>query len=571
MAVVVPNVPDLEAARRSFTWAGARAALDGLPGGRGLNIAHEAVDRHVPALGDRVAIRWRGRDGAAQDVTYAALAARSSQFAHLLADLGVGRGERVFVLCPRVPELYAAALGTLKRGAVLCPLFPAFGPEPIAQRLTLGGGAVLVTTRRAYERKVLPLRRDLPGLRHVLLVEELPAQLDQRPADFEIGPTDPEDPALLHFTSGTTGTPKGALHVHDAVVAHHATGRMVLDLHDEDVFWCTADPGWVTGTSYGIVAPLTCGVTMVVDEGEFEARRWYELLERERVSVWYTAPTAIRMLMRAGAAPAAGHDLSALRLCASVGEPLNPEGVTWGREVLGHPFLDTWWQTETGGIMVANFASMPIRPGSMGRPLPGVEAAVARRDAEGRVVRRDGELELCEPGEEGELVLRAGWPSMFRAYLGQPERYAQAFACGWYLTGDLARADEDGYLWFVGRGDDVIKSAGHLIGPFEVESALMEHEAVAEVAVIGVPDEVAGQVVQAHVVVRDGVRADDALRRELHALGRRRLGPAVAPREIVFADELPHTRSGKVLRRLVRARELGLDEGDLSTLETATR
>ncbi len=381
--------------------------------------------------------------------------------------------------------------------------------------------------------------------------------------------TDPEDPALLHFTSGTTGTPKGAVHVHDAVVAHHWTGRAVLDLHDDDVYWCTADPGWVTGTSYGVIAPLTCGVTCVVDEEEFDADRWYRILEEQRVTVWYTAPTALRMLMKAGADRASRHDLSGLRHVASVGEPLNPEVVVWGQETLGRPIHDTWWQTETGAIMVANYPGCEIRPGSMGRPVPGIEAALLARDVRGELVldEQGSPTLVTEPDVEGELALRTPWPSMMRAYLGDETRYGAAFAGDWYRSGDLARRDADGWFWFVGRGDDVIKSAGHLIGPFEVESALMEHPAVAEAGVIGVPDAVAGEVVKAFVALRTGFEASDELRLELVGFARKRLGAAVAPREIEFAADLPKTRSGKIMRRLLKARELGLPEGDLSTLE----
>jgi acetyl-CoA synthetase len=362
--------------------------------------------------------------------------------------------------------------------------------------------------------------------------------------------------------------PKGAIHVHGAVVAHHATGFYALDLHADDVFWCTADPGWVTGTSYGIIAPLTHGVTTIVDEADFDVDRWYRTLQDHRVSVWYTAPTAVRMLMRAGDDVARAYDLRSLRFISSVGEPLNPEAVVWGDRVLGQPIHDNWWQTETGGIMVANYVSTDVRPGSMGRPLPGIDATILERDEDGLVVDAEGApIEVTEAGREGELALRAGWPSMFRGYLHEDERYARCFAGPWYLTGDLARRDGDGYFWFVGRGDDVIKSAGHLIGPFEVESALLAHRAVAEAAAIGVPHPVAGDVVKAFVSLKPGFTASDELRDELLAHARRRLGPAVAPREIAFVAEIPRTRSGKIMRRLLRARELGLPEGDLSTLE----
>jgi acetyl-CoA synthetase len=373
---------------------------------------------------------------------------------------------------------------------------------------------------------------------------------------------------LLHFTSGTTGTPKGAMHVHGAIVAHHATAGFALDLHPDDVFWCTADPGWVTGTSYGIIAPLSHGVTSIVDEGEFDAERWYAILRDEGVTVWYTAPTAVRMMMRLGASAARDYTLPNLRFIASVGEPLNPEAVRWGLDAFGLPIHDNWWQTETGAIMIANLAAADIRPGSMGRPLPGVEATILRRDEDGRLVRHGDDVEeVTTPMVEGELALRPGWPSMFRGYLGQEERYRNCFAGGWYLSGDLAMRDSDGYIWFVGRGDDVIKSAGHLIGPFEVESALMEHPAVAEAGVIGKPDPIVGQLVKAFVTLRPGYDPSESLHDELIGFGRKRLGAAVAPKELSFAEHLPKTRSGKIVRRLLRARELGLPEGDLSTLE----
>jgi acetyl-CoA synthetase len=575
------NLEDYHAARASFSWADARAALDGLPGGAGLNIAHEAVDRHAagPRAG-HVALRYLRRGGATVDLTYADLARATSRFAHVLGRLGVEPGDRVFTLLGRVPELHVAVLGTLKRRAVASPLFSAFGPEPVRQRLALGDGRVLVTTAALYRKKVEPIRDQLPGLAHVLVVggdgdgdappgtTPLAPLLDRALDHFSIGPTRPDDLALLHFTSGTTGTPKGAMHVHEAVVAHATTARFALDLREDDVFWCTADPGWVTGTSYGIVAPLVLGTTSIVDELEFDASRWYSVLAGEGVTVWYTAPTAIRRLMRAGPDARRDADLSALRFVASVGEPLNPEAVWWGVEALGLPIHDNWWQTETGGIMIANLAASDIKPGSMGRPLPGIEAGLLALDEHGDPIVRDGEaVTVGEPDVQGELALRPGWPSMFRGYLNDEERYRKCFAGGWYRSGDLATRDRDGYYWFVGRADDVIKSAGHLIGPFEVESALMEHPAVAEVGVIGKPDPLAGEIVKAFVALQPGVEPAEELRRELLGFGRARLGAAVAPKEIAFLDDLPKTRSGKIMRRLLRARELGLPEGDLSTLE----
>ncbi|MFI4971339.1 MAG: acetate--CoA ligase [Hyphomicrobiales bacterium] len=577
---VTPNLVDYEGTCASFTWEAAAKELDGLPNGRGLNIAHEAVDRHASGpLKGRVAIRWLGKAGEQKDLTYGDLRDLTNRFANVLRSLEVGKGERIFVLAGRIPELYIAILGTLKNASVASPLFSAFGPDPIRQRLEIGDGRVLVTTEALYRRKVSSIRESLPSLKHVILVADkgpttVPGTLDferlmaQASPQFEIPPTAPEDMALVHFTSGTTGTPKGAVHVHQAVVAHFVTGKYALDFHDSDIFWCTADPGWVTGTSYGIISPLVHGITSVVDEAEFDAERWYRTLQDQKVTVWYTAPTAVRMMMKVGVDVARKYDFSSLRFIGSVGEPLNPEGVTWGEEAFGMPIHDNWWQTETGGIMIANYPAMDIRPGSMGRPLPGIEATVVKRDSLGRLRTRAGKALEAKPDELGELSLRPGWPSMFRGYLHMDRRYNRCFRGGWYLTGDLARRDKDGYFWFVGRADDVIKSGGHLIGPFEVESALLEHPAVFEAGVIGKPDPVIGESVKAFVSLRPPYQPSEDLMLELLGFGRQRLGAAVAPREIEFDQNLPKTRSGKIMRRLLKARELGQPTGDTSTLET---
>ena len=567
-----PNMIDYVRTKATFDWNGARSLLEGLPDGKGMNIAHEAVDRHARgAAGEHVAILWIGKSDERREITYRALREDTNRFANVLRSLGLGRGDRVFTLLGRVPELYIAVLGSLKANCVASPLFSAFGPEPIATRLELGEGVALVTTEALYKRKIEPLRSRLPKLTCVLLVDapgdgaatlSLQRLLEELSPEFDIPATEPEDMALLHFTSGTTGRPKGAIHVHDAIVTHFITGLYALDLHPQDRFWCTADPGWVTGTSYGILAPLAHGVTNIVVEAEFDAPTWYGVLAKERVTVWYTAPTAIRMMMKLGREALQDLDLSALRFMASVGEPLNPEAVVWSAEAFGHPFHDNWWQTETGGIMIANYSAVDVKPGSMGRPLPGIEAAVVRRTSDGSVEVID------QSGEEGELALKAGWPSMMRGYLHEEERFRKCFANGWYLTGDLASRDEDGYFWFVGRADDVIKSAGHLIGPFEVESTLMEHPAVAEAGVIGKPDPMVGEIVKAFVALKPGFEASDVLRKELLGHARKRLGAAVAPKEIEFKTALPRTRSGKIMRRLLKARELGLPEGDLSTLES---
>ena len=570
---VAPRLTDYAAECRDFSWSAARASLDGLPDG-GLNIAHEAIDRHVQkGQGARIALRWLDKQGAAHDFSYARLRELTNRFANVLAGLGIGRGDAVFALMGRMPALYIGALGTLKNGSVFCPMFSAFGPEPIHQRMSIGRARVLVTTAALYARKVAGLRASLPDLAHVLIADleafapapegtlNLQTWMAEASEAFTIAATQPEDLALLHFTSGTTGRPKGAMHVHEAVVAHRATAGYALDLRPEDVFWCTADPGWVTGTSYGIIAPLVIGATMLVDEQEFDAERWYRTLQNEGVTVWYTAPTAIRMMMKLGAERVRQYRYPELRFMASVGEPLNSEAVIWSHAAFGMPFHDNWWQTETGGIMIANFAASDVKPGSMGRPLPGIEAAIANVDETGRLIF------VTDAGEQGQLVLKTPWPSMFRGYLNEEARYRKCFIGEWYLTGDLARRDEDGYFWFVGRADDVIKTSGHLIGPFEVEDVLMEHPAVAEAGVIGKPDPVAMEIVKAFVALKPGVKADEALRMGLLAHARKRLGAVVAPKEIDFLPALPKTRSGKIMRRLLKARELGLPEGDTSTLE----
>jgi acetyl-CoA synthetase len=573
---VSPLIGDYRRTRETFTWETARKSLDGLPGGA-INIAHEAVDRHANGPhGNVPALRCIDRDGGMTELTYAHLRTETNRLASALQALGVGRGDVVCTLLARGPELYVTALGALKNGSIYCPLFPAFGPGPVQERLSLGAAAVVVTTAAAYRHKIAAARGDLPSLKHVLVIgkgpfpegtESFDATLAAADPGFTTVPTRPQDPALLHFTSGTTGKPKGAVHVHEAVVAHHTSTVFALDLHPADIYWCTADPGWVTGTSYGIIGPLTCGVTVITDAGDFSADRWYRTLADNRVTVLYTAPTAIRMLMRAGLDIPARYDLGALRHVVSVGEPLNPEAVVWGEKAFGVPVHDTWWQTETGSIMISNFPGAEIRPGSMGRPMPGIEAAILKQGNDGRASVAHGHVQVIDtPDQQGELALRPGWPSMFRGYLNDSDRYAKSFLDGWYLTGDVVERDTDGYYWFIARADDVIKSAGHLIGPFEVESALMEHPAVAEAGVIGKPDPIAGEIVKAFVTLNRGYEPGEDLRGQLIAFGRRRLG-SVAPKELAFDNSLPHTTSGKVMRRLLKARELGLPEGDLSTVE----
>ena len=566
---VVPNIPNYEAARDNFSWDTIKAELDGLPGG-GLNLAYEAIDRHVVhGKGNKVAFHWLGANGEEETYTFADFKAQSNKFANVLSDLGVELGDRVFIFMDRVPELYFAFFGILKAGAIAGPLFSAFGPDPVKDRMEDSGAKVLITSPK-LRKKISGILGDLPDLKHVIIVnknnrDEGPLDegdisyeeaMSTASEDFEIVRTTEEDYDIMHYTSGTTGKPKGAAHAHRAAYQQYATGKWALDLHPDDIYWCTADPGWVTGTSYGMVAPWTNGVTQIIYEGGFGASGWYRVIDKYKVTVWYTAPTAIRMLMKAGDEVVKRHDLSSLRYITSVGEPLNPEAVIWSERVFGMPFHDTWWQTETGSILISNYPIQDIKPGSMGRPTPGITAGIL-----------DDEYNELPAGQEGHLAIRPGWPSMFKTYWRNEERYNSRFQNGWYITGDKARMDEDGYFWFVGRADDVINTAGHLVGPFEVESALIEHPAVAEAGVIGKPDPIAMEVVKAFVSLKDGYEQTEALRRELMRFARNKLSAGVAPREIDFIDTLPKTRSGKIMRRLLKARELGLPEGDTSTLE----
>ncbi len=564
-----PNLTDYDKIRQDFQWEDIREELDGLDGG-GLNIAYEAIDRHVHTSSkDRVALYWEGSGDTQETYTFNDLYLLTNRFANVLKSLGVAKGDRIFTFMDRTPDAYISLLGALKAGGVIGPLFSAFGPDAVKDRLEDSGAKVLVTTPKLSE-IVHGILNDLPDLATIIIANKHNTPYDLREKEvsyeslmsqasdaFEIVQTDQEDYAIMHYTSGTTGKPKGVVHVHQAIMGHYATAKYVLDLQAEDIYWCTADPGWVTGTSYGIFGPWSNGISQVVYEGGFSARQWYSIIDKYKVTVWYSAPTAIRMLMKAGDKAVAKHDLGSLRYINSVGEPLNPEAVVWSEKVIGLPFHDNWWQTETGCIQIANYPVQDIRPGSMGRPFPGVTATILDNECEKEL----------PPGEEGHLALKQGWPSMFRTYWNKQALYASRFINGWYITGDRAKKDEDGYFWFVGRADDVINTAGHLVGPFEVESALIEHPAVAEAGVIGIPDPIAMEVIKAFVSLTDGFEESDELRKDIRKFARKKLHAVACPREIDFLPGLPKTRSGKIMRRLLKARELGLPEGDTSTLE----
>ncbi len=560
------NIGSWEARREGFDWSLAGEEL-GWREGELLNIGWHCSDR-ICRLGRarKVALLWQDHAGREKHYTFDDLRLLSNAVAQFLRGAGVEPGERVCLYMDRVPELYIGFLGILKTGAVAQPLFSAFGEESLFTRLDSASTAVAITQKK-HLAKLRRARERLPALRHVIVVDadgplregELAFDMEKQPPVpfFDVYPSRADTPSVLHYTSGTTGPPKGAQHVHGSILAQYLTTKWVLDLHDDDVYWCTADPGWVTGTSYGIIGPWSCGATQAVLDAGFSAEAWYRFIERRRVTVWYSAPTAIRLLMKEGLGAVRARELSSLRHLASVGEPLNAEAVIWSQEAFGRPFHDTFWQTETGAIVISNVPGMPVRPGSMGKPFPGIEAAVVDPHT----------FRPVPQGTVGLIALRPGWPSMLRGYWNNPDAYRAKFREGWYLCGDRASIDADGYYWFVGRDDDVINTGGHLVGPFEIESALLEHPAVAESAAIGKPDPVNMEVVKAFVALKRGHEPGDELELEIMNFIRRKLSPLAMPQEIEFVASLPKTRSGKIVRRLLRAREWGEEVGDTSSLE----
>lgn len=552
-----------EEAYANFNWEEVEKQFSWYETGK-VNMAYEAIDRHVDAgKGDRVALRFSDASRN-ESYTFQDLKDLTNRFANVLRSRGIAKGDRVFIFMPRSPELYITLLGTLKVGAVVGPLFEAFMETAVKDRLEDSGATAIITTPALLPR----VKRDeLPLLKTVFVVGEnvdtdentldYHAEMKQASSEAEMEWLNREDGMILHYTSGSTGRPKGVYHVHNAMIQHYHTGRVVLDLREGDVYWCTADPGWVTGTSYGIFAPWLHGVTNVVRGGRFGPGDWYETIANNQVTIWYSAPTAFRMLMGAGEDIVKQYDLSSLRHVISVGEPLNPEVVRWGHRVYGHRIHDTWWMTETGGQLICNYPSMPIKPGSMGKPVPGIEAAII-----------DDNGKELPPNRMGNLAIRTPWPSMMRLIWNNAPKYEEYFRIpGWYISGDTAYMDEDGYFWFQGRIDDVINSSGERIGPFEVESKLVEHPAVAEAGVIGKPDPVRGEIIKAFISLREGYIATDELKAEISRFVKEGLSAHAAPREIEFKDKLPKTRSGKIMRRVLKAWELNLPTGDLSTIE----
>ncbi len=563
------NIGSYEERLKNFDWSIAESELkyekDGV-----INIGWYCSDR-ICEMGkaQKMALLWESSTGNEKKFTYNDVRLASNTIGHFLASLGIKAGDRVCLFLDRLPELYIGFLGILKIGAIAQPLFSAFGDESLFIRLSNAETSAIITQRK-HVAKVRKIRDKLPSLKHIIIVDhEDQKPLQEREVAFsldhaepieklEIFPSKAETPSVLHYTSGTTGQPKGVQHVHYSLISQYLTTKWVLDLQEDDIYWCTADPGWVTGTSYGIIGPWCLGVTQCVLDAGFSAENWYKFIEKYRVTVWYSAPTAIRSLMKAGDEIVKKFDLASLRHLVSVGEPLNSEAVIWSEKVFGLPFHDSYWQTETGSIMISNYPGMKIKPGSMGRPFPGITSVVL--DPQTYLPHQNS-------GKIGLIAFKPGWPSMMRTYWKNELTYQKKFMNGWYLSGDRASIDSEGYFWFIGRDDDVINTAGHLVSPFEVESALLEHQSVAESAVVSKPDPINMEVVKAFVTLKPGNKASSDLELDIMNFIRKKLSPLAMPQEIEFIDSLPKTRSGKIMRRLLKAKEWGEEIGDTSTLE----
>jgi acetyl-CoA synthetase len=562
------NIGNYDEQYRSFRWEKSQQELaygkDGM-----YNLAYYCTDRICErGDGDKPALVWQGYTGEHKEYTYRDLKNSTNTIARYLMDKGLKPQDRICLFMDKIPELYISFLGVLKMGGIVQPLFSAFGEDALFTRLEDAQTRAIFTTMK-HVRKVRRIKDKLPDLQYIFVVNagnkpleknEYAFSLADLPVveDFDTYKAGPEAPSVLHYTSGTTGKPKGAQHVHSSIIAQYITSRWALDITPDDIYWCTADPGWVTGTSYGIIGPWSNGVTQVIMDAGFSSEKWYHFIQQHKVTVWYTAPTAIRLLMKDGTSAVQKFDLSSLRHLISVGEPLNAEAVIWSEKAFGKPFYDSYWQTETGAIVITNFPGMKVKPGSMGKPFPGITAAVL-------------DQKTFEPitssGRVGLIALKPGWPSMFRTYWNNKEMYDSKFKKNWYVCGDRASIDSDGYFWFVGRDDDVINTGGHLVGPFEIESALLEHEAVAESAAVGKPDPVNMEVVKAFVALKPGFQANADVELSIMNFIRKKLSPLAMPQEIEFVDSLPKTRSGKIMRRLLRAKEWGEEIGDTSTLE----
>lgn len=563
------NIGSYEERVKDFTWEISERELEYQPGNI-INIGEYCTDRICrQGKGNKIALIWQGHSGEIKRYTFDRMRVLTNAIAAFLKELGVKNGDRVCLFMDKVPELYFGFLGVLKLGAIAQPLFSAFGGESLFTRLDDAQTKAIITQKK-HVAKVRKILAELPHLEHIIIVDddaskplkekEVAIAMDtMEPVEhFPIFPSTAETPSVLHYTSGTTGKPKGAQHVHYSLISQYITAKYVLDLQEDDIYWCTADPGWVTGTSYGIIGAWANGASQCVLDAGFKSDSWYQFIQDHKITVWYSAPTAIRSLMKDGKETAHKYNLSSLRHLCSVGEPLNAEAVIWSTDTFGLTFHDTFWQTETGSMMITNYPGMKIKPGSMGKPFPGITATV---------VDLKTFEPITKPGIVGLIAIKPGWPSMFRGYWNNETVYKSKFKNGWYICGDRASIDEDGYFWFVGRDDDVINTGGHLVGPFEIESALLEHESVAESAVVGKPDPVNMEVVKAFITLKPGFEPTKMLELEIMNFIRKKLSPLAMPQDVEFVKSLPKTRSGKIMRRVLRAKEWGEEIGDISTLE----
>jgi len=514
---------------------------------------------------EKIAMRWISPDMKHIDHSFKDMEDQSNKCANVLQSLGLSKGDIIFTLLPKIPEQFFVLLGALKLQLVASPLFANFGEEAILDRMGDACAKALVT-KKSFLKKIEKIRNQLPYLKHVIIVDDnshlssdilsYPLLMKNAKDVFETPLTGKDVPSLLHYTSGSTGKPKGVLHVHGGIMTIHQTTKEILGLKEGDKYWCTADQGWVTGTSYGVIGPWSWGITQIHFSGQYNPEEWFTILEREKINVWYTAPTALRMLMKEDAALFKKFSLKELRHISSVGEPLNPEIISWARKILSKDIYDTWFMTETGAIMIANRPGLDIKPGSMGKPIEGVEAAIITDKGE-----------IAQSDQRGILCLKAGWESMFVAYLNNEEAYKKKFNDGYYYSGDVAFKDSEGYYWFAGRKDDVINTAGHLVGPFEVESALLEIEEIKEAAVIGAPDEMLFEKIVAFIKLKPGYAYNKELELKIRVYVANEVSTIAAPHDIVAVDSIPKTKSGKIMRRVLKAQYLGQDAGDLSTME----
>jgi len=562
------NIGSYEERYKTFKWKQSEEQLE--YGKNGMyNIGYYCSDCICEkGNGKKLGLIWEGFTGEVKKFTYDDIRVHSNTIAKFLQDNGIGMGDRVCLFMDKVPELYIGFIGILKMGGIAQPLFSAFGEEALFTRLD-DAQTKAIMVQKKHLPKVRRIKNKLPNLTKIIVIDADNTQPQvneihfcmektQRVDKFDIMKVGPEVPSVLHYTSGTTGKPKGAQHVHSSIIAQYITSKWVLDLRSDDIYWCTADPGWVTGTSYGIIGAWANGVTQVVLDAGFGTEKWYAFIQKYKVTMWYSAPTVIRLLMKEGLEVVKKYDLSSLRHLASVGEPLNAEAVIWSEKAFGKPFYDTYWQTETGAMVITNYPGMKIKPGSMGKPFPGIIATVLNTKTH---------EPITTPGVVGLIALKPGWPSMMRTYWNNKVTYDGKFKNGWYICGDRASIDNEGYFWFVGRDDDVINTAGHLVGPFEIESALLEHKAVAESAAVGKPDPVNMEVVKAFIALKPGFEQSDDMELDIMNFIRKKLSPLAMPQEIEFVPSLPKTRSGKIMRRLLRAKEWGEEIGDTSTLE----